>query len=180
MRFLFRQAAEFGIRIGGGGEAHFPVAQPVAADQVVGGQRQPVAEAEGAGEGVGRRMRKIVLEPLGDVFRFGAAPFIDALVHIANHHDLRPAAGNEFQQLLLHLIDILVLVDNDVVHMVAHPVRQLFAGAHGHDRLMDEIGIEADVGGLALRFKDGEGLDEIGEPFIQAQGGKELRRRHGV
>ena len=83
-------------------------------------------------------------------------------------------------ELLLHLIDILVLVDNDVVHMVAHPVRQLFAGAHGHDRLMDEIGIEADVGGLALRFKDGEGLDEIGEPFIQAQGGKELRRRHGV
>ena len=173
------QQGDSGCRRTGRREAQPAVTPRIMGDEMVGGQGQGMAVAKGVGEQVVARLGKIDLEAVGDILGAGPAPLVDALVDIADHHHLGTRAGDDLQEQLLGLVDILVFVDDDMVDPVADPGGERWVGLHGEQRLVDEIGVKAQPEAAARLLEDGEGTGEVAIPGGQAKPGQDLGRLAG-
>ena len=90
--------------------------------------------------GVGKVLLEV--EDVGDV---GAAKAVDGLVVVTDHCQVAVLRGQHPQQLVLRPVGVLVLVDHDVLELLAvliEDVRVLLEEPHGHaDEVVEVHGV---------------------------------------
>jgi sulfur carrier protein ThiS len=93
------------------------------------------------------RVRVVVLE-VENVADVGAAPGVDRLVRIAHHAEVAVLLRDLLDQLVLHAIRVLVLVDQDVLPaapVVAEYLRKAFEELRGlHEQVVEVEGVGVD------------------------------------
>ena len=91
------------------------------------------------------------------IFRFGIAEFINALFHVPDDEQFSAAVGNRSKEKILHIVRILIFVDNDFEIFLRHLFRKVgrnefarFVVIIGNDERQRETGDDGD--GITPRF----------------------------
>jgi hypothetical protein len=87
------------------------------------------------------RVRVVALE-IEDVAHVGTTPGVDRLVRIADHAEIPVLTGDLLDELVLHPIRVLVLVDEDVLEatsIVAEYLRESLEDLDGLDQQIAEV-----------------------------------------
>ncbi len=123
-------------------------------DQVVGQQGHPVAVAEAVGQAQLHRVGELLAEPGEDEVRPRAPELVDGLVRVAHHRHPGPVPGNHFQQQVLDLVGVLVLIHQHHVHLVRDQFPQLRVLVHGEHGFVEHVR-EGDAAVVLTPFLEG-------------------------
>ena len=92
-----------------------------------------------------------ILGEAQDVADVGAAPAVDGLVLVADDAEIRPGAGQQPQQVVLHAVGVLVFVDVKVAEALLPGGARVIEAAQHFGGAQEEI-VEIERAGSAQRF----------------------------